>query len=127
MSVVFGVDNVHIVEEDGSPCGRKVRSLIHLNAELSTSTQEYVVWNPPLIAPRAVTQGRVSTVNEPSKIFRFLMDRGIRCIVFCKVRKICELVIKQVRTDLALEGRDDMSQRVMSYRSGYSAQVRCSQ
>jgi hypothetical protein len=78
------------------------------------------------------------------------MDRGVRTIVFCKVggggvtrfsfsllflfrllsyeigeqvRKICELVLKQVRTDLMLEGRDDMASRVMSYRSGYSAQV----
>lgn len=32
--------------------------------------------------------------------------------------------MKQVRADLMTEGRNDMAGRVMSYRSGYSAQVR---
>jgi DEAD/DEAH box helicase domain-containing protein len=32
--------------------------------------------------------------------------------------------MKQVRQDLMLDGREDMASRVMSYRSGYSAQVR---
>lgn len=31
--------------------------------------------------------------------------------------------MKQVRADLMTEGRNDMASRVMSYRSGYSAQV----
>jgi DEAD/DEAH box helicase domain-containing protein len=51
------------------------------------------------------------------------MDRGIRAIMFCKVRKVCELLMRQVRTDLMLEGRSDMASRVMSYRSGYSPEV----
>lgn len=34
---------------------------------------------------------------------------------------MCEIMMKQVRTDLLLEGQDDMAQRIMSYRSGYSA------
>jgi len=33
-------------------------------------------------------------------------------------------MIRQVKQDLMLEGRSDMASRVMSYRSGYSAQVR---
>lgn len=31
--------------------------------------------------------------------------------------------MKQVQTDLALEGRSDMGRKVMSYRSGYNAEV----
>lgn len=82
------------------------------------------MWNPPWIDPKDVTQGRLSSINQASKVFRFLMDRGIKTIMFCKVRKSCELLIRQVRTDLMLEGRSDMAARVMSYRSGYNAQVR---
>lgn len=31
-------------------------------------------------------QGRVSTITEASRLFRFLLERGARVIVFCKVR-----------------------------------------
>ncbi|CAD6569915.1 MAG: hypothetical protein CYPHOPRED_003651 [Cyphobasidiales sp. Tagirdzhanova-0007] len=108
MKAIFGVEQVEVVAEDGSPCGQK----------------EWLVWNPPWIDPMDVTQGRISSISEASRIFRFLMDRGIRTIMFCKVRKSCELLIRQVRMDLMLEGRSDMASRVMSYRSGYNAQDR---
>jgi DEAD/DEAH box helicase domain-containing protein len=66
----------------------------------------------------------VHTITEASRVFRFLMARGIRAIIFCKIRKICELLMKQVRQDLMTDGRSDMVNRVMSYRSGYNAEVR---
>jgi hypothetical protein len=89
-----------------------------------TPRQEYIVWNPPFIDKTNVTQGRVHTITEASRVFRFLMARGIRAIIFCKIRKICELLMKQVRQDLMTDGRSDMVNRVMSYRSGYNAEVR---
>lgn len=82
MSTIFGVDKVELVDVDGSPSGRKVRAL----DPTRLTCQEYVVWNPPYINPEDLTQGRVSTITEASRIFRYLMDRGIRTIVFCKVR-----------------------------------------
>ncbi|KAM0747754.1 P-loop containing nucleoside triphosphate hydrolase protein [Meredithblackwellia eburnea MCA 4105] len=108
METIFGIKNVELVDVDGSPTGRK----------------EYVIWNPSFIDDHDVKQGRVSTITEASRIFRFLMDRGVRAIVFCKVRMQCEILMKQVRTDLMMEGRSDMASRVMSYRSGYSAEDR---
>ncbi|GAA5908045.1 hypothetical protein JCM5296_004364 [Sporobolomyces johnsonii] len=108
MQTIFGIDDVVVVDQDGSPCGQK----------------EYVVWNPPYIDEHDVKQGRVSTITETSRIFRFLMERGIRAIVFCRVRQQCEILMRQVRQDLMLDGRSDMAGRVMSYRSGYSAQDR---
>ncbi|GEM12534.1 DNA/RNA helicase, DEAD/DEAH boxtype [Rhodotorula toruloides] len=97
MRTIFGVDDIVLVDEDGSPSGRK----------------EHLVWNPPYIDDLDPKQGRVSTIAETSRVFRFLMERGIRVIVFCRVRQ-----------DLMLDGRSDMASRVMSYRSGYSAQDR---
>lgn len=107
MRTIFGVDKVEVVNEDGSPAGQK----------------EWVIWNPPWIDPKDVTQGRISSISEASRVFRFLMDRGVRTIMFAKVRKVCELLVRQVRLDLTLEGRADMASKVMSYRSGYSAAV----
>ncbi|BGP03230.1 ATP-dependent 3'-5' DNA helicase [Rhodotorula toruloides] len=108
MRTIFGVDDIVLVDDDGSPSGRK----------------EHLVWNPPYIDDLDPKQGRVSTIAETSRVFRFLMERGIRVIVFCRVRMQCEILMRQVRQDLMLDGRSDMASRVMSYRSGYSAQDR---
>ncbi|GAA5861985.1 hypothetical protein JCM8547_001547 [Rhodosporidiobolus lusitaniae] len=108
MRTVFGVEDIELIDEDGSPAGQK----------------EYLIWNPPHIDDLDPKQGRVSTISETSRIFRFLMARGIRTIVFCRVRAQCEILMKQVRQDLMLDGRNDMASRVMSYRSGYSPEDR---
>ncbi|GAA5990376.1 hypothetical protein JCM10908_007343 [Rhodotorula pacifica] len=108
MQTIFGVDDILLIDEDGSPCGQK----------------EYLIWNPPYIDEIDRKQGRISTIAETSRVFRFMMTRGIRVIVFCRVRAQCEILMKQVRQDLMLDGREDMASRVMSYRSGYSAQDR---
>ncbi|GAK65346.1 p-loop containing nucleoside triphosphate hydrolase protein [Moesziomyces antarcticus] len=108
MQTLFGVDDVHVVTEDGSPAGRK----------------EWLVWNPPLIDDTDPAQGRVSSYAEVSKVFRHLIQRGVRTIVFTKVRRTCEIVMRQVRNDLLLEDRPDVANKVMSYRSGYSPQDR---
>jgi len=108
MSAVVGVDNVEVITEDGSPVGKK----------------EWVIWNPPQIDPDDPAQGRVSAYEEASKVFRHLVENGVRTILFCKVRRTCEIVIRQIRNDLALEGRQDVANKVMAYRSGYSPQDR---
>ncbi|KAK0539124.1 ATP-dependent 3'-5' DNA helicase [Tilletia horrida] len=108
MSAIVGVNNVEVVTEDGSPVGKK----------------EWVIWNPPQIDPDDPAQGRVSAYEEASKVFRHLVEHGVRTILFCKVRRTCEIVIRQIRNDLALEGRQDVANKVMAYRSGYSPQDR---
>lgn len=52
---------------------------------LEHALQEYLVWNPPYIDEIDRKQGRVSTIAETSRVFRFMMTRGIRVIVFCRV------------------------------------------
>ncbi|KAK4049985.1 ATP-dependent 3'-5' DNA helicase [Microbotryomycetes sp. JL201] len=105
MKTIFGIEDVELVDIDGSPSGNK----------------EFIIWNPPYIDENDPKQGRVHSLTETSRLFRFMMERGIRVIVFCKVRAQCELFMKQVRNDLMAEGRSDMAARVMSYRSGYNA------
>ncbi|SJX62501.1 related to HRQ1-putative RecQ helicase [Sporisorium reilianum f. sp. reilianum] len=108
MQTLFGVQDVHVVTEDGSPAGRK----------------EWLIWNPPYIDESDPAQGRVSSYAEVSKVFRHLIQRGVRTIIFTKVRRTCEIVMRQVRNDLLLEDRPDVANKVMSYRSGYSPQDR---
>jgi ATP-dependent helicase YprA (DUF1998 family) len=97
MSKMFGFEpnDVEVVSNDGAPSGSK----------------EYLIWNPPLLDPANPTLGRRSSLTEASSLMRFLMKKGIRVILFCKVgpfsclcvlygfvdrqgkiRKICELV-----------------------------------
>lgn len=78
MGCIFGCGNIEVVDVDGSPSG----------------TKEFLIWNPPYIDDKDIKQGRVSTIAETSRLFRFLMQRGIRAIVFCKVqRTLCAFIM----------------------------------
>lgn len=71
MSTIFCLDvsELDIVSNDGAPSGRK----------------EYIIWNPPPIDAEDPALGRRSSISEASQLMRFLMKRGIRVILFCKV------------------------------------------
>ncbi|KAI0336366.1 DEAD/H helicase [Cubamyces sp. BRFM 1775] len=108
MKNIFGIDDIVEVTEDGAPSGRK----------------DFLVWNPPLKDPMDPTLGRLSSMTEATKLMRFLMARGVRVILFCKIRKSCELAMKTLRQELTADGRLDILERVMSYRGGYSQEDR---
>ncbi|KAA1068597.1 hypothetical protein PGT21_019526 [Puccinia graminis f. sp. tritici] len=108
MKSLFGFDQVALVSEDGAPSGAK----------------RHVIWNPPLVDQRDPGQGRVSAIVETSRVFRFLLERGVRTIVFCRVRRTCELLMKQVQEDLVESGRRELKERVRAYRAGYTTQER---
>lgn len=61
---------VEEITEDGAPSGIK----------------DYVVWEPPFVDDQAPQLGRNSSISEATGLMRFLMKRGIRVILFCKVR-----------------------------------------
>ncbi|RDB21503.1 ATP-dependent helicase hrq1 [Hypsizygus marmoreus] len=110
MMNIFGVasDEIEEITEDGAPSGRK----------------DYLVWNPALINPDVPNLGRHSSLSDATRLMRFLMKRGIRVILFCKIRKVCELAMKAIRADLTNEGRYDILERTMPYRGGYSQEDR---
>ncbi|KAJ1306701.1 hypothetical protein OPQ81_007693 [Rhizoctonia solani] len=101
---IFGVEEVEVITDDGAPAGQK----------------HFVLWNPPYIDPLNPSVGRVSSIEEACWLFRNLMKQGIRTIVFCKIRRTCESLMKMVRKELASEGRSDILGKVKSYRGGYS-------
>ena len=61
--------DIEVVTEDGSPSGQK----------------HFLIWNSPFKDPMAPSLGRHSSLSEATGLMRFLMKRGIRVILFCKV------------------------------------------
>ncbi|CAL1704265.1 unnamed protein product [Somion occarium] len=108
MSNMFGVSNVAEVTEDGAPSGRK----------------DFLIWTPPLRDSQDPSSGFKSSISEATALMRFLMARGIRVIMFCKIRKSCEQAMKALRAELTADGRLDILGKVMAYRGGYSPQDR---
>ena len=63
------VQEVEEITEDGAPAGRK----------------DLLVWDTPLVDELNASLGKQSTLKEAIRLARFLMERGIRLIVFCPV------------------------------------------
>jgi len=105
MKTIFGVDNVKLIDFDGSPSGRK----------------EFVCWNTPFKDPGDPSSGRGDTFAETARLFCQLILRGVRVIAFCRVRKQCEVLLAAVKTEFTTLERPECAALVMGYRGGYSA------
>lgn len=103
MKDIFGIENVKLIHEDGSPRGPK----------------NLVVWNPPTLTQHV--RKRENFIKESANILVQLILQNVRTIAFCFVRRVCELLMKEVRTIFEDMGRTDLITDVMSYRGGYSA------
>nr|XP_051195016.1 uncharacterized protein LOC127308275 isoform X1 [Lolium perenne] len=107
------LDNVELIQKDGSPCGSKY----------------FLLWNPPLQMTKegspkgsSVTR-RSSPIVEVSYIFSEMVQHGLRCIAFCKTRKLCELVLSYTREILEVTAKE-LVDSICVYRSGYIAEDR---
>ncbi|KAK6361007.1 hypothetical protein TWF730_007122 [Orbilia blumenaviensis] len=108
MRDLLGLSDVQLASVDGSPAGEKT----------------FLCWNCPYKDPTDLKAGRVEPVQEAANLFVELILRGVRTIAFCRVRKVCELTLSAVKQVLIDRGLVQLSERVMSYRGGYSAQDR---
>ncbi|KAI1499353.1 hypothetical protein F5X99DRAFT_286507 [Biscogniauxia marginata] len=105
---IFGIEDVHLIDFDGSPSGRK----------------EFLCWNTPYKDPGDSASGRGSGLAECARLFCQLILRGVRVIAFCRVRKQCEELVTAARYELETLGRPECMARIMGYRGGYTAQDR---
>ncbi|KAH8736675.1 hypothetical protein BGZ61DRAFT_338437 [Ilyonectria robusta] len=105
---IFGLENVRLIDYDGSPSGRK----------------EFLCWNTPYKDPGDPASGRGSAKFECARLFCALMLRGVRIIAFCRVRAQCEILVSAIKSELEAMGRSECINRVMGYRGGYTAQDR---
>lgn len=71
METIFGIgpEEVEAIIEDGAPSGSK----------------EFIIWKPPYVDEMETAMGRVGSLQEATGLMRFLMKRGLRVILFCKV------------------------------------------
>ncbi|KAK1678926.1 hypothetical protein QYE76_039774 [Lolium multiflorum] len=107
------LDNVELIQKDGSPCGSKY----------------FLLWNPPLHRTKeggskcsSVTR-RSSPIVEVSYLFSEMVQHGLRCIAFCKTRKLCELVLSYTREILEVTAKE-LVDSICVYRAGYIAEDR---
>lgn len=105
---IFGIEDVHLVDFDGSPSGRK----------------EFLCWNTPFRDPGDPTSGRGNALYECARLFTQLILRGVRVIAFTRVREQCEKLTGAVKHELDRLGRSEVVNRVTGYRGGYTAQDR---
>ncbi|KAK5127812.1 hypothetical protein LTR85_004928 [Meristemomyces frigidus] len=108
MRTLFGIEDVTLVDFDGSPSGRK----------------EFLCWNTPFKDPGDPTSGRGDTFAETARLLCQLILRGVRVIAFCRVRKQCEILTTAVKNELQSLERSEVMARVMAYRGGYTPQDR---
>ncbi|KAJ5143774.1 Helicase C-terminal [Penicillium bovifimosum] len=108
MKSIFGIEDVKLIDFDGSPSGRK----------------EFICWNTPFKDPKDPTSGRADTVTETARLFCQLILRGVRVIAFCRIRTLCEILLQAVRAEFDRLERTEIGKLVMGYRGGYSPQDR---
>ena len=108
MKTIFGIEKVKVIDFDGSPSGRK----------------EFLCWNTPYKDPKDPSSGRGDVVAEAARLFVQLILRGVRAIAFCRVRKLCEVLVSAVKDELKKLERPEVIGRVMGYRGGYTPQDR---
>ncbi|KAJ3186685.1 hypothetical protein HDU85_007505 [Gaertneriomyces sp. JEL0708] len=106
MASFFGLPSsvIRVVDQNTSPSGRKIS----------------LIWNPPFKNERHPSEGRVSSLDEAARVIVYLMCRGVRTICFAKVRRMCELLLKEALR-LLREVAPTLADRIMSYRGGYTA------
>ncbi|KAL6182984.1 hypothetical protein ACLB2K_044395 [Fragaria x ananassa] len=87
---------LELIQNDGSPAARKL----------------FILWN---------SDG--SPIEDISVLFAEMVQHGLRCIAFCKTRKLCELVFCNTR-EILQQTAPHLADSISSYRGGYMAEDR---
>ncbi|KAL5539552.1 hypothetical protein UlMin_045285 [Ulmus minor] len=112
---------VELIQNDGSPAARKL----------------FILWNPVLrretVSKKTDLSGKSANQNDKfrssspildvSLLFAEMVQHGLRCIAFCKTRKLCELVLCYTR-EILQETAPHLVDSICAYRAGYIAEDR---
>ncbi|XP_074577358.1 uncharacterized protein LOC141833761 [Curcuma longa] len=115
------LQTLELVQNDGSP----------------RSPKYFILWNPPLYLEQKAFRGmknnnpmmpdrksrRSSPILEASYLLAEMVQHGLRCIAFCKSRKLCELILCYTR-EILKSTANDLVKSICVYRAGYSPQER---
>ncbi|XP_061350533.1 uncharacterized protein LOC133295696 isoform X2 [Gastrolobium bilobum] len=118
------LSTLELFQNDGSPSARKL----------------FILWNPTL-RPKAILKKalfamgtdeladesanfvRSSPIVDVSRLFAEMVQHRLRCITFCKSRKLCELVLSYTR-EILHETAPHLVDSICAYRGGYIAEER---
>ncbi|KAL5818090.1 hypothetical protein ACOSQ3_026468 [Xanthoceras sorbifolium] len=115
------LSTLDLIKNDGSPSSQKL----------------FVLWNP-MSSLRTVCDKsqsdkmddtsnaaakRSSPISEVSYLFAEMVQHGLRCITFCRSRKLCELVLSYTR-EILEETAPHLVNSICAYRAGYIAEDR---
>ncbi|XP_050917729.1 uncharacterized protein LOC127133971 isoform X2 [Lathyrus oleraceus] len=118
------LSKVELFQKDGSPSARKL----------------FILWNPALrpkaifnkarfsmdndeLADESINFVRSSPIVDVSRLLAEMVQHGLRCIAFCKSRKLCELVLSYAR-EILHETAPHLLDSICAYRGGYIAEER---
>lgn len=76
----------------------------------------FIIYNPPFINKELGI--RRSYIQESIRILRFLRDYDLQILLFARSRRVVEMIYAQ------LDRKEDMSEDIKTYRSGYLASTR---
>lgn len=93
--------------KDGAPRGKK----------------HWLIWNSPKVSTHGIYD-RAHPIQDGTKLLAELVIRGARTIAFCKIRRVCELLMISTQDELEKRGYGNLKSKVMSYRGGYSREDR---
>ncbi|XP_022135057.1 uncharacterized protein LOC111007140 isoform X2 [Momordica charantia] len=114
------LSSLELIENDGSPSARKlfilwnpIKALKNYQRDIDSlqSTEKNVNFRNP------------SPIMDIARLFAEMVQHGLRCIAFCKTRKLCELVLCYTR-EILKERAPHLVQSVCAYRAGYTAEDR---
>ncbi|XP_021731008.1 uncharacterized protein LOC110697909 isoform X2 [Chenopodium quinoa] len=107
---------MELIDKDGSPSAPK----------------SFILWNPPLLPKtvqrtdtriKTIVTKRSSPILEVSQLFAEMVQHGLRCIAFCKTRKLCEVVLSYTH-EILQDTAPHLSDSICAYRGGYVAEDR---
>ncbi|XP_061955872.1 uncharacterized protein LOC133677772 isoform X11 [Populus nigra] len=113
------LSTLELIKNDGSPSSRKL----------------FVLWNPtscPRIVPNKSegpmdvsesTEKSMSPISEVSYLFAEMVQHGLRCIAFCRSRKLTEIVLSYTR-EILQKTAPHLVGSICAYRAGYVVEDR---
>ncbi|XP_065050947.1 uncharacterized protein LOC135581904 isoform X4 [Musa acuminata AAA Group] len=134
--VLSNLQTLELIQNDGSPCGPKYFILWNPPLNLGQKTSSRSTIKKPVKREKASSRGnnkqpvqssiesrRSSPILEVSYLLAEMVQHGLRCIAFCKTRKLSELVLSYTREILQATAKD-LANSIYVYRAGYSPQER---
>ncbi|KAK1564744.1 hypothetical protein Q3G72_010528 [Acer saccharum] len=115
------LSTLDLIKNDGSPSSQKLFVLWNPISSLRT------VWNKSQSDDMDDTSNAAaknsSSISEISYLFAEMVHHGLRCITFCRSRKLCELVLSYTR-EILEETAPHLANSICAYRAGYIAEDR---